>query len=98
LARISRITLFFALGPKAKIPCLPARNASPGRFAMTFIVFAEFGLSQNWQHSYGRRVASGQYIFSTTSPNAEQPSKIEAAYSLLDQGLSLITQELEMIP
>ncbi|MBT6501480.1 MAG: hypothetical protein HOK67_16410 [Deltaproteobacteria bacterium] len=31
------------------------------------------------------------------SHNAEQPSKIEAAYSLLDQGLSLITQELAMI-
>ena len=29
--------------------------------------------------------------------NAEQPSKIEAAYSLLDKGLSLITQELAMI-
>ena len=31
------------------------------------------------------------------SHNAEQPAKIEAAYSLLDQGLSLITQELAMI-
>lgn len=28
---------------------------------------------------------------------AEQPSQIEAAYSLLDQGLSLLTQELAMI-
>ena len=31
------------------------------------------------------------------SRNAEQTSKIEDAYSLLDQGLSLITQELVMI-
>jgi hypothetical protein len=27
----------------------------------------------------------------------EQPSKIEAAYSMLDQGLSLLTQELALI-
>ncbi len=31
------------------------------------------------------------------SRNAEQPSYIEAAYSLLDQGLSLLTQELAVI-
>ena len=29
--------------------------------------------------------------------NTEQPSQIEAAYSLLDQGLSLLTQELAVI-
>ena len=33
----------------------------------------------------------------TSSSAAEQPSKIEVAYSMLDQGLSFLTQELALI-
>ena len=90
---------------------VPARIAFSDQFVLTLGGVSKNHkftglLEQLWQSGLWVSICSERHfknpMISMSSKTGycsvpEQPSKIEAAYSMLDQGLSVLTQELALI-
>ena len=80
---------------------LRARGIVEKKKSMSFYRVTDEGWKWLWLSICSEQHFKNPMISSFTKKrlprHAEQPSQIEAAYSLLDQGLSLLTQQLAVI-
>ena len=100
---VKNLPQFFENPPQIRYELnkLRVRGIVEKKKSMSFYRVTDIGWKWLWvsicaeRHFKHPMISMGSKM--TPSFKAEQPSKIEAAYSMLDQGLSVLTQELAII-